>query len=349
MINLVLAFITALVICWVIIPSIIRISNVKHLFDLPDERKTHKQSTPNLGGIAIFGGLIFSLTFWSDQRLIQELQYILAAIMILFFMGVKDDLLSIRAYKKLIVQIITAFIIVHWTEIRLTTFYGLFGIWDIGMVPSYILSIFTIVSITNAFNLVDGIDGLAGTIGVICALMFGSWFYLMESYQYAILAFSLIGTLLGFLYYNWTPAKIFMGDTGSLILGFVISILAVKFIEMNRVMERDAMYKILSVPVVTIGILIIPIFDTFRVFLIRILNKRSPFSPDRNHIHHLLLDLGLDHGKTVYVLAGFNILMICLMFGLSGVVSGEILLLLAILVPSSTSLLLSKKHKYRSA
>jgi UDP-N-acetylmuramyl pentapeptide phosphotransferase/UDP-N-acetylglucosamine-1-phosphate transferase len=295
--------------------------------------------------VAIFAGLIFSLTFWSDQNLIQELQYILAAIMILFFMGIKDDLLTIRASKKLFVQIVAALLIVHWTDIRLTTFYGLFGIWDISTTFSYVLSIFTIVSITNAFNLIDGIDGLAGSIGIITSAVFGTWFALMGSYQYAILAFALMGSLIGFMIYNWSPAKIFMGDTGSLIVGFVVALLAVKFIEMNRLMHREAQYKVLSVPVVTIGILIVPLFDTIRVFAIRLLNKKSPFAPDRNHIHHILLDQGYSHAQTTLLLGAFNIFMIGLVYLGQGKLSGEILLITVIVIPVATSLYLSWLRK----
>lgn len=345
--TLFFAFITAFGISFLFIPAIVRISNAKHLFDVPDTRKTHKNRIPTLGGVAIFAGLIFSLTFWSNQELIQELQYILAAIMILFFMGIKDDLLTIRASKKLLVQILAALLIVHWTDIRLTTFYGLFGIWDISTTFSYVLSIFTIVSITNAFNLIDGIDGLAASIGIITSSVFGIWFALMGSYQYAILGFAVMGSLLGFLVYNWSPAKIFMGDTGSLIVGFVVGILAIKFIEINRIMDRDALYKILSVPVVTIGILIIPLFDTARVFAIRLFNRKSPFAPDRNHIHHILLDLGYSHSQTTLILSAFNISMIGFIYFGQGKLSGEVLLLAVVIIPVFASVLLSILRKKR--
>jgi UDP-GlcNAc:undecaprenyl-phosphate/decaprenyl-phosphate GlcNAc-1-phosphate transferase len=333
MYNLIFAFITALVITAMAVPSIIKIAHQKQLFDEPDERKLHNNQIPSLGGLAIFAGLIFSLTFWSNQAQILELQYIISAIIILFFIGIKDDMVALVAYKKLIGQLLSAIIIVHWAGIRLNTFYGLFGIWDLELIPSYILSIFTIIVITNSFNLIDGIDGLAASIGIICASVFGVWFSLMGSNQFAILSFSLVGALFGFLWFNKQPAKIFMGDTGSLISGFVLALLAIKFIEMNRVMDRYAQYKVLSVPVVTIGILIIPLFDTIRVFSIRLLNKRSPFSPDRNHIHHILLDLGLNHRKAVYSLCGFNLLIILMVWGFQGWMRGEILLLLVILIP----------------
>lgn len=336
-----LAFLTSLTLSFLSIPAIIRISKVKHLFDEPDARKCHKSKIPTLGGIAIFGAMIFSLTFWSDQVLIRELQYILASLMVLFYVGVKDDLLNIRAYKKLIVQIVASFIIVHFAGIRLYSFFGLFGIYDLDIVSSYLISIFTITSLTNALNLIDGVDGLAGSIGILVSLVFGVWFSCVQSYQYAILSFTMMGALIGFIYYNWSPAKIFMGDTGSLIVGFVSAILAIKFIEINRHMDREADFKVISVPVVTISILIIPIFDTIRIFSIRILNGRSPFSPDRNHIHHLLLDRGMNHSQTVLTLLGVNIGMIILSYFLQGRIVGELLLLIVAAVPFLLTFLLT--------
>lgn len=343
--TLFLAFLTALILSFLSIPSIVRISKVKHLFDEPDSRKCHKSRVPTLGGVAIFGAMIFSLTFWSDQELIRELQYILASLMILFYVGVKDDLLNIRAYKKLIVQIVASFIIVHYAGIRLFSFFGLFGIHDLDVFSSYAISIFTITSLTNAFNLIDGIDGLAGSIGILVSLIFGVWFSCVHSYQYAILSFTMMGALIGFIYYNWSPAKIFMGDTGSLIVGFVSAILAIKFIEINRHMDREADFKVISVPVVTISILVIPIFDTIRIFSVRILKGRSPFAPDRNHIHHLLLDRGMTHSQTVLTLLGVNIGLIVLSYFLQGRIVGEILLLVVAAIPCLLTLLLVKlKH-----
>jgi len=330
--NLIIcSFLTSLVIALVAIPSIIRISEIKHLFDEPDERKLHISNTPTLGGLAIFAGLIFSLTFWADQKSIVELQYIISAVILLFFMGIKDDLFNLVAYKKLLGQLLASFILVHWAGIKITTFYGLFGIHDLALIPSYFLSVFTIVVITNSFNLIDGVDGLAATIGVIASAFFGLWFYSAGITQYAVLASCMTGALVGFLYYNWSPAKIFMGDTGSLILGVVLSILAIKFIEMNRVLDRFHPNKVLSVPVVTLAILVIPLFDTLRVFAIRILQGRSPFAADRNHIHHLLLSVGLSHRQTTISLGIFNILIVVVIYKFQ-FIKGEILLFLLLLV-----------------
>lgn len=287
---------TALCLTLFAIPSIIKVAGIKHLYDEPDtDRKQHKNNVPTLGGLAIFAGLLFSITFWSNQEEILELQYIISSIIILFFLGLKDDIVSLVAWKKLVGQLLAATIIVHFADIRLTTLYGLFGIDAIPTWFSYLLSIFTIIVITNSFNLIDGIDTLAGSTGVLSSTLFGIWFYQYGETQYAILSFSLVGSLIGFLWYNKTPAKIFMGDTGSLIVGLIASILAIKFIELNRVLPKDHIHKILSVPVVTVAILILPLFDTIRVFFIRIKQGKSPFSADRNHIHHILIDLGLSH------------------------------------------------------
>lgn len=341
------ALITALIITFVAIPSVIRVAQIKHLFDVPDDRKTHKTNVPTLGGIAIFAGLIFSLTFWSSQKEIVELQYIISAIMILFFMGMKDDLFNLVAYKKLIGQMAASFILVHWANIDITSLFGIFGVWDLPLFWNYLISLFTIVVITNSFNLIDGVDCLAGSIGVLAAAVFGSWFYMVGMTQYVVLSSALCGSLLGFLYYNRTPAKIFMGDTGSLIVGVVCSILAVKFIEANRVMAIDAPFKVRGVPAVTVGILIIPLFDTLRVFSIRLLQGRSPFSPDRNHLHHLLLDLGLTHIKTTLTLVAFNMISIGFVFYFQKV-KGELmlasLLTICILISSLLAYFVNKRR-----
>lgn len=336
------SLITAGLITAFAIPSIIRIAEIKHLFDVPDDhRKHHTKSVPTLGGMAIFAGLIFSVTFWTDQVQIVELQFIITSLLILFFIGIKDDLVNLRASKKLIGQILAALILVHMAHVKLTTFYGMFGVRDLPIWFSYLFSVFTCVVITNAFNLIDGIDGLAGSLGIIGAFTFGLWYHFLGMTQYTILCSALIGSLLAFLWFNKTPAKIFMGDTGSMLIGFVMALLAMKFIESVRVLPKDHDYKILSVPVFTCTILIIPLFDTLRVFIIRMSKGKSPFHPDRNHLHHILIDLGLSHLQATASLVVFNVLMIVLIFFLQGV-KGELLLALILFIPTVLSIYLSK-------
>lgn len=346
MLSYLLSLLTACAITAFAIPSIIRVAKLKHLFDVPDSRKEHKESVPTLGGMAIFAGVIFAITFWTDQVQIVELQYIITSLLILFFIGIKDDLVNLRASKKLIGQILAAFILIHMANVKLTTFYGLFGIRDLPVWFSYLFSIFTCVVITNSFNLIDGIDGLAGSLGIIGTFTFGLWFHFLGMTQYTILCSALIGSLLAFLWFNKTPAKIFMGDTGSMLIGFVMSLLAMKFIESVRVLPKDHPYKILSVPVFTCTILIIPLFDTLRVFLIRMSKAKSPFHPDRNHIHHILIDLGLTHLQATGWLVLFNILMILMIFMLQGF-KGELLLLLIIVIPLMLTMTLSRIRRKR--
>lgn len=301
------AFFTSLILTFVSIPSIIKIAELKHLYDDPDDRKSHSTKVPTLGGLAIFAGVIFSLTFWSNQSEILELQYIISSIIILFFIGMKDDIVPLVAFKKLLGQILASCIIIHWGGIRITSFYGLLGIYDIGLIPSYILSLLAIIGITNAFNLIDGINWLASGLSLCSGFFFGVWFLLSGHYQYSILSFSLCGSLIGFMYYNKTPARIFMGDTGSLIVGLVNAILAIKFIEFNRYGYSPV--PLLSSPAIAISVLSLPIFDTVRVFTNRIMRKRSPFKADRTHIHHYMIQSGLGHVRSSLVLMGFTLLL----------------------------------------
>lgn len=347
MLLIVSSFLTSLLITYFAIPSIIKIAEIKHLFDEPDERKMHKTRVPTLGGLAIFAGMIFSLTFWSSQKEIVELQYILSAIIILFFIGMKDDLFNLVAYKKLLGQLAAAFILVHWADIRITSFFGIFGIHDLDILSSYVFSLFTMVVITNSFNLIDGIDCLAGSVGVLAASIFGSWYFLMGQTQYVVLSASLVGSLLAFLHFNKTPAKIFMGDTGSLMVGIVLSILAIKFIEMNRVIPIDGPHKIKKIPVVTIAILIIPLFDTLRVFSLRMLQGRSPFAPDRNHLHHLIIDLGFTHIKATALLIGFNLMAFFFAYNMQGVRSEITLSIILIVCFGLTFALQNKRNSAR--
>jgi UDP-N-acetylmuramyl pentapeptide phosphotransferase/UDP-N-acetylglucosamine-1-phosphate transferase len=222
--------------------------------------------------------------------------------------------------------------LVFKANVKITSLYGIFGIYAIPEFASIILSIFTIIVIINAFNLIDGINGLSGSIGTLISVILGSWFFLIDRLEIAIVAFSLAGSLVAFLKYNVSPAKIFMGDTGSLLLGIVCAILTIQFIELHQDLAGSP-YAFKSAPSVAIGILILPLFDTLRVFTMRIIRGRSPFLPDRNHIHHLLLDSGLTHMQSTAVLVGVNILFIIMAVKLQGI--GNLYLLFVIFAVAS--------------
>jgi UDP-GlcNAc:undecaprenyl-phosphate/decaprenyl-phosphate GlcNAc-1-phosphate transferase len=316
--EVLLSFITAFIPSYFIIPSVIHVAKAKHLCDVPGERRSHTEVTPSLGGVAIFAGVMFSMIFWTPFKTFGDLQYTLCAFIIIFLIGVKDDIMTITPYKKLLGELMAAGIVVLKSGVKITSLHGFAGISAIPDWFSIILTTFTIIVIINSFNLIDGINGLSGSISTLVALTLGTWFYLVDETGYAIMAFSLAGAVVAFLKYNFTPARIFMGDTGALLLGLILSILIINFIEVNqRIINSPEplltkAYTIAAGPAVAIGILILPLYDTLRVFLIRMSHGRSPFSPDRMHIHHLLIDFGFSHMKATGILVAVSALFIAL-------------------------------------
>ncbi len=346
MYEIILSFITALTLTYFALPSIIRIATLKKLTDEPGERRAHHVSTPSLGGVGIFAGLIFSIVLWAPFEAFSELQYILCAFIIIFLVGVKDDIDPIPANKKLVAQILAASILIFKSNIMITDLHGFLGFYKIHPAASIVISLFTIIVIINAFNLIDGINGLSGSIGTLICVVLGTWFYLVEQTELAIISAATAGAILAFLRYNITPAKIFMGDTGSLLLGLVGSILAIKFMEVNATLEEGVFWKTNSAPAVVFGILIVPLFDTLRVFTMRILKGRSPFSPDRNHIHHLLLDSGLNHTNASLTLVFVNMGFIVFVHFFQDIGTFNLLLAVMLIAGISTAILyLSVRRK----
>ena len=312
--NIILSFLTSLLVVVFGIPSIITVAKQKGLYDKPDHRKLHTNKIPRLGGLAIIAGFSIAVSIWGiPTEIATRLQYLQAGLIILFFSGLKDDVVMLTPVKKLISQLFATSLVVIGEDIRITSFYGLFGVTELSIWVSYALSIFTIVVITNAFNLIDGIDGLAGGIGFIISVTFGLWFNFIDQVGWSIIAFSLAGALIGFLIFNFNPAKIFMGDAGSLCTGFLISIMAIQFIEFNSP-EVQNFYKISTAPVIAMAILVIPLYDTMRVFTIRLMKKKSPFAADRNHMHHILLNTGLGHKEVSLILYIVNIMFVLIGF-----------------------------------
>jgi len=311
------AILTSFVLTYMFIPSIIKVAIIKHLYDTPDERKSHYDVIPTLGGVGIFGGFIIGFCLFARFDIkSNEIKYVIAALSFMFMLGAKDDIVELVPNKKFIGQIFAASIVVILGDIRLTSLYGLFGISAIGDYTSYILSIITIIFIINAFNLVDGINLLAGSVGVIATSTFGTWFIFHAFFDYAILAAAMSGALFAFLKYNYSPAKIFMGDSGSLSVGLLVAVLAIQFIERNEMVLasvnaiNNEPILITTAPAMAVAVLIIPLYDTLRVFTMRLINKKSPFIADRNHIHHKLLDTGYSHVKATIILVIVNILFI---------------------------------------
>ncbi len=350
MYDIVLSFVTAFMVTFLAIPAIIKVAKKRKLYDEPDERKSHTSNIPTLGGIGIFGGVIFSIVLWTPFTVFGDLQYILCAFIIIFLIGAKDDIDPISPYTKLLGQIITAVILVVKANVKLTSLYGIFGVYEISEFSAVLLSVFTILVIINSFNLIDGINGLSGSIGTLISLVLGSWFFAVDRIDLAIVAFSLAGSIIAFLKYNFTPAKIFMGDTGSLLIGSVCAILAIKFIEVNNGLGSSP-FLVKSVPSVAIGILILPLFDTLRVFITRLLRGKSPLYPDRTHIHHLLLDAGLSHMKATGLLVGVNVCFIILVYYFQNIGTLNLLLLIMVLAVMLSTILyfISKQRKIQAS
>lgn len=327
--EIVLGFITSFLVVLLATPSLIKVAKMKHLVDEPKEgRKLHRRSIPTIGGIIIFAANIFSYAIWfpSDNasffggyyqmsKAFIEFKYMIASYILLFFIGVKDDIIGVDPFKKLIGHVIVGFILVVMADMRITSMFGLFSLNDLPYWGSVLLSVFTYIVIVNAINLIDGVDGLAAGIGFITCCMFGTYFFLGNSMGVSLFAFILAGSLSAFLLFNYSPAKIFMGDSGSLVIGASIYFLAISCIEMDT---RSLPYfvKGISKPLLTMAILVYPLIDTIRVFVYRSIKGVSPFSADKNHIHHKLLSLGLSHSKTVLILYLFNIGIVftCLLF-----------------------------------
>ena len=295
--NIIFSLITAFVITYVAIPKVIFFAEKLRLLDEAGIRASHKGSTPIFGGIAIFSGIIFSLLFWAD---IENIQYLLVSILIVFFVGVIDDLLVLSPFKKIVGQVIATSIIIFLGDLKIDNMHGVLGIYDLPIWIGVLFTIFVVIVITNAFNLIDGVDGLAAGVGVISSFSFGIIAVLMEQSEMAIISFTLVGALLGFLKYNLYPAKIFMGDTGSLVVGMILSILAINSIRYGLVTESIKLIN--KGPLLAIVLLAIPLFDSLRVFVVRIFKGKHPLSPGREHIHHTLLDLGFGHKKTSFIL-----------------------------------------------
>ncbi len=295
MLDVLLTASVAFIITFLAIPVIIQVAEQKKLYDIP----------ASLGGVAIFSGFLLAALLSIQGYLNPEFQYFFAAAVVIFFLGLKDDIIILSASKKLVGQIIAASILIHLGGIRIDSMHGLMGFNELPEGFALALSYLTIIVIMNSFNLIDGVDGLAASLGILTMSVFGAYFFAIDYQAYALLSFSMGGSLVAFMIFNHQPAKIFMGDSGSLMIGLINAILVIKFI--NVAESPFVTVPVTSAVAVGFSILIVPLLDTLRVFSIRILKGRSPFTPDRNHVHHLLLDRGMSHAAVTFTCVGINI------------------------------------------
>lgn len=316
MISLMLPATLAFLVALFGMPSLIMLAKRKHLVDEPSEaRKMHHRSVPTAGGVMFFAALFcsalvsFSWMSMGNEQMTQWMGVLGAGIPI-FFMGLKDDIMGMGANKKLLVHMAIGLFLVVGLNLRIDNFDGLFGLHSIPFYVSAPFSWFVYIVVVNAINLIDGIDGLAGGYGMVAMMAFGLWFYWTGDLASATIAAAACGGIAGFLLFNLHPAKIFLGDSGSLLLGLLAYVFAVRILQT----PNEALWANVSRPVAAMAILAYPLVDTLRVFTLRVLKRQSPFSPDRKHIHHLLMKLGWGHRLSSAAIWSYSVLFAVLAF-----------------------------------
>ncbi len=287
----------------ILMPSVIKIAKRQNFVVKPNKRTSHEGVIPNIGGINIFISFLFTVFLFS-HGMINELQFIIFGVFIILIVGFVDDLIEMKAYWKLIGEIASAFFLIVVADVRISHLHGFLGINHLSLITSYSISFFVFVVIINALNLVDGVDGLASGLGILYSLFFGIYFNLTNNMNLAMSAYAMVGSLSVFFIYNvfGTKSKIFMGDSGSLLVGYMMTLYVFEFCEINAYHHVPELFYMKAAPAVAICVLSVPLFDTLRVMLTRIKKGVSPFHPDKNHIHHLLLKTGLKHRQVTVVL-----------------------------------------------
>lgn len=334
-INIIGAFSFAFFITIISIPKIIRISFKKGLMDVPEARSSHVNKVPTLGGVALFFGIVVSTSIFATE-LGANYAFFLSAITILFFVGLMDDLLVVAPDKKLYAQLISTTLIIFGSGIMINSFYGLFGIYELNYWVGVIITYIVFIVLINAYNLIDGIDGLASGVGIVISLAFIFIFYRIFDYSIGILAISIVAVLVGFLKYNLSERfKIFMGDTGSMVIGFILTFMAIRFLYIAGLPS----YSIITAPVLLLFIFAIPVIDTLNVFIVRVLQKKHPLKPDKNHLHHQILKLGYTHIQTTIIIVIINIVFVIIGYYLRNLEINKLFLIFLLLSISFVALL----------
>ncbi|WP_454987353.1 glycosyltransferase family 4 protein [Capnocytophaga leadbetteri] len=305
----VFVFLLSFSVAYFALPSVIYVVKQKNLMDNPNERSSHKEKTPTLGGISFFVSIVFTLMVFRPFDIDQVGINILSGVGVLFFVGLKDDLVGVKPSTKIIGQIIATLMLFFSTDLKITTLDGFLNITDIPYWTSVFISCAIVMAIVNSYNLIDGINGSASMVGMVIFSGFAYVFYDAEMYYYFLLSILCIGFLLAFLRYNLSNKKrVFMGDTGSMIVGFILAVLAIKFFALDTTSLESAVINPANKVWVLLSIIFIPFFDTTRVFTTRIIRHGKPFKADRSHIHHVFIDyLKLSHAKASILLASINL------------------------------------------
>ena len=303
---------------YIMIPKLIGIIKYKWFMDHPNKRSSHSSKTPTLGGITFYISFIICLVFIQLYNEALTSFNLIVAVTILFIAGLKDDLVVLSVKGKLLAQILAISLLLLNTDIPLGNIYGFLGFTTVPLWLIIGFSYFVMLSIINAYNLIDGIDGLAAMLGIVIFAVFGFVFYSLALYFYFLLALVPLGYLLAFLRYNISKKqKIFMGDTGSMITGFLIGVLTLRFLSLGPVQLQALHIQPENVLLLTLAILFVMTMDTLRVVVIRLWNNKALFKPDRNHVHHILIDSGLSHIASSIIIAIYSVLIIALFFVLN--------------------------------
>lgn len=297
--NYLLAILMSVILTVVFIPSINKISSAKSLFDVPYERKAHYRIIPMTGGLGIIISSLVSFFILGSRTINEELASIAGFAFLIGLLGLYDDLLFLSPLKKLIYKILIVLYIVFVLQIRIANLNGFLGLSEISYFPSILITIFLYLIIISSLELIDALDGLFGSFSLIICLLFGIRFAILNYEAYSILNLILVGSLASFLFFNVFSQKnkIFIGSSGTAFVGFLIAISSFKLINANS----SSSFSVL-------GVFLYPLFDTGRVMIIRLLKGRSPFTPSRDHFHHILLSFNLSHIQATIV---------CLIFGIA--------------------------------
>lgn len=296
----VIAFAATELVFW----PLLRIARKGSITDNPDGRKLQKIPIPVLGGAAVFFGIMVGMSFFKTMHTYTTLFPVISAMVIMLYVGIIDDVMGVPAWKRLVIETIVGLLVIYGNRFYIRNFQGLWGIDALSIVPGIILSVITFVGIVNAINMMDGIDGLSSSFCIMICTFFGLLFFLSHDYSYAGLATVSIGAILPFFLHNvfGLKTKMFIGDGGTMVMGTMISSMVFELLRGSfhtRMMEFTGMN--FSLIAFCLAVLAIPVADTVRVMTERIVKGRSPFSPDRRHLHHLFIDLNISYIFTTMV------------------------------------------------
>ena len=303
------------VISLLLIPKIRSIAIKLNLSDAPDDRSSHTAPVPTFGGVIFYVSYIVILFFAQNLDVNHVSVTLLASISVLFFTGLLDDFRNLSPKIKFLFQIIGVAILMFQPDFRIVSLHGFLDVYEIPIAISIAGSIFFLLALINAFNLIDGIDGLSGITGIIIASFYSFMLFNLGHYFYLSISLATIGTLVAFLRFNFSiKRKIFMGDTGSLVIGLVLGLLTLKLMAVGDAAHNSLSFNRSQLPLFLAGVLFIPTLDTIRVMLLRFTRGVSMFKPDRNHIHHILIDFGFSHRKASFCIGSINFIIASIMF-----------------------------------